>query len=382
MNKIDKPLYCLNKDGSIQEWKVTVSGDTFTVHYGKLGGKIQTKTTTCTGKNIGRSNETSATEQSRLEAESKWDAQYRKGYREDTSNLSVDKTQVMLANDASKRPQLIKYPCTESPKLDGLRVLVTFDANGQPILNSRGNKTYPCPQHIKEQLVALKEETGFDCFDGELIILGMPLQQIVSLAKKPQQGSENLNYYIFDIPSDKKWFTDLHMISESTYTYGDCRCSDLSASVGFTLRDKNKYPNLFVVPANICQNEEEAKASVSRNMAEGYEGSIFRNLDGLYEYGQRSSDLLKWKLFCDTEAYVTSCEEDKNAEGVLHCVLESGVEFKCKMKGSHEYRLYENQLNLVGKYITVKYQALTVDGVPQFPTGICERDVADWQPQD
>jgi hypothetical protein len=52
------------------------------------------------------------------------------------------------------------------------------------------------------------------------------------------------------------------------------------------------------------------------------------------------------------------------------------------MKGSHEYRSYENQLNLVGKYITVSYQALTVEGVPQFPIGICERDVVDWQPQE
>ena len=50
-------LYALNKDSSIQVWYGEITGeDNFTVYWGKEGGKIQSKTTYCTPKNVGRSN--------------------------------------------------------------------------------------------------------------------------------------------------------------------------------------------------------------------------------------------------------------------------------------------------------------------------------------
>lgn len=379
MKQINTTLYCLNKDSSVQEWKVFVEGNIITVAYGKLGGKIQEKQTVCQGKNIGRSNETSDTEQAELEAISKWNAQYLKGYRESIKELSVDTNQVMLAQDASKKPHLISYPCTVHPKMDGLRCLVTFDKDGQVVFNSRGNKTFPVPEHLKAQFLQLKEETGINSFDGELIVFGMPLQKINSLVKKPQAESASLQFYIFDIPSDKKWING-YTENADTKTFTDCRYTDLYNNVGYSVRYQNKYPNLIVVPTEFCYTEQQARDSIGIFMEQGYEGTIIRNFEGVYEYGQRSNNLLKWKLFFDTEAFVESCEEDKNNEGVLHCCLQDGTKFKCKMKGSHEERLYASQLTKVGKYITVKYQALTVDGVPQFPVGICERETVNWKP--
>lgn len=738
MNQIETTLYCLNKDSSIQEWKVFVEGNIIYVRYGKLGGKIQEKQTICQGKNIGRSNETSDSEQANLEAVSKWNAQYLKGYRESVEELIIDVTQVMLAQDASKKPHLINYPCCVSPKLDGCfsysteihtnigilpigeivnkklqckvlswnekecifeyknilnwfdngikpkedwlyfnnnqyrsgyitknhkvlstdgwkavneatniltvnkvfsgivtgmllgdsvaafekrrkltskmhqwrlmysvsladedfgdkksklldglifnkkskisgygrdiisftssvcssipydisifynteresnrygtrklrllaeelsgvftdeslsiwffddgslhfnngnektprlffsvarysdetlhefvklfqkmynvtpsigwygkdkrltfdtpssvyllsriagclgsllprklpdyfdkskilervrsatyetinnrevtknisdkfsraydievehnhnyiangrvvhncRCLVTFEDNEKVVFNSRGNKTFPVPEHLKQQFTQLKQETGLDSFDGELIVFGMPLQKINSLVKKPQPESINLQFYIFDVPSTKTWIAG-YTENEDVKTFTDCRYTDLYNNVGFSTRDTNKYPNLIVVPCDFCYSEQEVKDSIGLFMEQGYEGTIIRNFRGCYEYGQRSNDLLKWKLFCDTEAFVESCEEDKNGEGVLHCYLQDGTRFKCKMRGSHEERLYANQLTKIGKYITVKYQALTVDGVPQFPVGICERETLDWKP--
>ena len=111
MKQIGKTLYALNKDGSYQEWKIFVSDNTFTVHYGKENGKIQTKSTNCFGKNIGKANETSDEEQCLLEAEAKYRDQIRKGYKENKEDLVVDVTSPMLAQDASKKPHLIKYPC-------------------------------------------------------------------------------------------------------------------------------------------------------------------------------------------------------------------------------------------------------------------------------
>lgn len=372
MKQIGKTLYALNKDKSYQEWKIFVSINTFTVHYGKENGKIQTKTTTCYGKNIGKSNETTDEEQALLEAEAKYRDQIRKGYKENKEDLGVDTTSPMLAQDASKKPHLIKYPCTVSSKLDGCRCLVTFDLEGEPIFNSRGGKEYPKHKHLVEQLKNLRKQTGFDSFDGEFYIHGVPLQNIVSLVKKIQPASSELNYYVFDIPSGKPW--------DEFYPYS--RVYDLYTVVYQTLnKSKDLYPNIQVVEGSMVDTEKQVKDSIGRFMEQGYEGTIIRNFNGKYEYGQRSNDLLKWKLFESDEAQVFDVEQDKNQEGVLHCKLRNGITFKCKMKGTHEQRLFENQSKLVGKHITFTYQQLTADGVPSFPVGICVRELdSNWQP--
>ena len=378
MNK----LYALNKDSSIQVWYGEVTGeDNFTVYWGKEGGKIQSKTTYCTPKNVGRSNETTHKQQTEFELESTYAVQKRKGYVEDKSLLKIDTTQVMLACDALKKHKVIKYPCHGSPKLDGLRLFTIFE-NDEPVFISRGNKRYPVHKHLREQLIYLREQTGIDCYDGELYVHGMPLQKITSLAKKVQEGSENLTYQIFDIPSDKVW---CNILSDNGYTktYGDSRYTDLYHNVDYiVVNHADVLTHIGVVDVTIINNEQEAKEHIGKFMEQGYEGLIIRNFAGKYEYGQRSNDLIKWKLFQDVEAKVVGCDIDKNNEGVLQCVLQNGVTFKAKMKGTHEERLYENQLNNVGKFVNIKFQQYTVDGVPQFPviTGFREVDEKTWEP--
>ena len=97
-------LYALNKDGSFQEWKVYTEGADVIVEFGKLGGKMQQKRTTCEMKNVGRANETDAAFQALLEAKSKWEKQVRLGYRETTDQLKTEEVYTtMLAHDYLKR---------------------------------------------------------------------------------------------------------------------------------------------------------------------------------------------------------------------------------------------------------------------------------------
>lgn len=120
MKQIYNTIYAPNKDGSINQWSVYVDGHTVIVKYGKWGGKLQTKKTVCEAKNVGRSNQTTSEEQSVLEAESKYRDQIRKGYVENVENVhfNVDKSRVQLAQDASKKPHFVQYPCNIQPKLD------------------------------------------------------------------------------------------------------------------------------------------------------------------------------------------------------------------------------------------------------------------------
>lgn len=402
MKQVKTTLFALNKDGSFQEWKVFVHEGTVSVFFGKMGGKIQIKETVCKPKNVGRANETTAEDQAVAEAISKWEKQVRLGYRESTDELkTVEQISPMLAHDALKRKNDIVYPAFVQPKLDGVRCLVTFDEKGDPVFNSRGNKTYPLKGGIVSQMKRLREETGVDIFDGEVYLHGLSLQKILSLVKKwrteydvaleieketkklqkkdptaiaehPYGGynSEDLEFHVFDIPSNKPWITNDGI---SDYQDKDCRLADLIAASKTS--EEMILGHIHFVSGQVVVSEEEVLDTVAVNMQNGYEGTMIRNFHGVYEFGQRSSDLQKWKVFQTEEAMVEGVEEDKNGEGVLLCVLKTGIRFKCKMKGTRQERSYANMLKLVKKFITFSFQAYTDGGVPQFPVGIAVRDV-------
>lgn len=430
MQQINSTLYALNKDGSYQEWKVSVFGADVIVEFGKLGGKKQIKITSCEPKNIGRSNETTGEQQAVLEARSKWEKQVRLGYRETKEELQTEENfSPMLAHDAIKRSRSIVYPAYVQPKLDGVRALVTLDKDGIPVFNSRGNKTYPVQGALLQQVKELAEHTGFDKFDGELYIHGLSLQKIVALAKKwrtPEQieaeiekdyqadikrynkavadgehlwkdfdgnvwavstykpvkdvdrfsgySSLDLEYHIFDIPVNAKspWYS-----TESTKT----RLADLD-EVATAVECELDLPKVKVVHGEFVKDEESVKRFIGYYMEAGFEGVIIRNFKGVYEFGQRSSDLQKWKQFQDGEAKVLDSVEDKNGEGVLLCEERDGTRFNCKMKGTHAERSQAKMLLLVGDFINFTFQSRTDDGVPQFPVGqsVRELDTLTWEP--
>lgn len=423
MNQIKTTLYALNKDDSFQEWKVFVEVSNVIVQFGKVGGKVQTKITECEPKNVGRANETTGEQQAIAEAISKWEKQVRLGYRESTSELETeDQLSPMLAQDAIKRSKNIIYPCYAQPKLDGLRCLVTFDDEGQPVFNSRGNKVYPIKGKIVDEIIELRKATGFNMFDGEVYLHGLSLQKIVSLAKKwrtkedieaevnkeyltevkkwkkdpskyeePQPNlnkyggfcSDDLEFHIFDIPSKGKVW-DSGNGYEGSWNYNDhpCRYADLMNTD--SLSSSLRLTKIKIVHGSFMEDEDQTKDSIGIYMQRGYEGAIIRNFKGLYEFGQRSTDLQKWKIFQDSEAKVTGYTIDKNKEAVLECIEKDGTTFKCKMKGTFLDRNEDAAKKIVDNFINFSFQARTDDGVPQFPVGQYVRNVdpVTWQPLD
>lgn len=353
-----KELFALDKKDGIKHWTVEVEGDEVVVRHGKYQGKMQERRTKCTGKNIGRANETTPQQQAALEAESKYNKQVDKMYRPTIEGAkNVGNVLPMLAKNYLDSGHRITYPCYTSPKLDGVRCIARI-TNGEVVLHSRGGKPYDCPAHISKELLKLSAASGVTIFDGELYIHGKPLQDIVSCVKKHNTDTPLLMYWIFDVPSDLVWTKRLSALDGLNEVWVD-------PSV------------LTIVPNSLVASESDAEFELDKWVSRGYEGVMLRNKTGMYEYNHRSADLQKWKRMQDDEAKVTGVEKDKSDEGVLICVMKSGVEFKCKMKGTHAQRAYQEQLQMVGKWITFKYQALTKDGVPQFPVGVCVRNCDD-----
>jgi len=147
-------LYKLDSLGKVRQWKIEALNSNppqYIQIHGVKDGKMQnTSTVVKKGKNIGRSNETSAWQQCCLEAESLWNKQKdRKGY---TETIPTSKPfRPMLAKSFDKDGRHIKYPAFIQPKLDGIRCLASYDGVNVR-LKSRQGKLFTSLAHIEEEL--------------------------------------------------------------------------------------------------------------------------------------------------------------------------------------------------------------------------------------
>ena len=150
---------------------------------------------------------------------------------------------------------------------------------------------------------------------------------------------------------------------------------------------QKKLNNVVIVKTDVVMGVTDLENIHNNNVGQGYEGTVVRNMNGLYEFGKRSYDCQKIKNRQTTEAKVLSVEEDKSNQGVLTCQLENGIIFKCLMLKEADsgvnLRLYENAGTLVGKHIEVEYEAESDSGSLQKPVGLRVREVDEnWESRD
>jgi ATP-dependent DNA ligase len=93
---------------------------------------------------------------------------------------------------------------------------------------------------------------------------------------------------------------------------------------------------------------------------EGYEGVMFRSLNGLYAPGKRSRDLLKYKRWYDNEFLIVSIidSRDNPGQAVFVCKNDLNSEtFKVVPEGSREQKAayFDNRVQYIGKKLTVRY---------------------------
>lgn len=359
-----KTLYGVDKKDGSKQWSVWAEGNEVVVEWGKLGGKLQTKRTKCKAKNVGRSNETTPEQQAEVEAQSKWNKQYDKYYRETLEEAeALEEEGVMLSEDYTKKPHLLNDVFYISRKLDGLRVKTVF-VNGEPEWHSRGGKTYPVPKHISPQLKQLHSVTGVETLDGEAYAHGEKLQKIQSCVKKPNSLTPKLTYEIFDVPDlFKKWD---ERNCELLRLKKHCEC----------------LSHINIVEQEFCEKSDLDK-KLYQYLSEGYEGAMMRNLGGEYLFqNKRSNDLLKYKIMNDSEAKVIGCEEDKNGQGKfmmewLSPYNDKVVHFELSMNGNHKDNTYEKLNKRIGEWVNFKFQDYTELGVPTFARGLYFRKCDD-----
>jgi len=262
------------------------------------------------------------------------------------------------------------------PKLDGIRIIYNpvkqeFYTRNHEILTI---DKYPNLRWIKKQFEALIElypELQNYVFDGEMFAENWDLtMHIVSTEDKlPDEEVIKLKFYIFDIINRKNFenykFTDI--VDRSPFYK--------------RLKMLNKIPKIRlieVVDSFLLSNfqSEHLNEILNHYLKKGYEGVMIKQLKEPYYEGRKNA-WLKLKPQNELEAVIIDViEGDGKYQGRLGAfvckskIKSKEVVFKVGSGMTDEQRLqfWLQREKLIGKIIDVKYQELTKDLVPRFPT--------------
>lgn len=358
-------LYSKTANGAINTWTCWIEGPYVCVRWGQQDGALQDARFKCEPKNEGRANATTAEEQALKEAIAKWKKQVKKKYY-----LSPDEAvtllnlKPMLAKDYHKERKKIQYPVHVQPKFDGVRCLAYYRSDGMVVLQSRGGDPY-IVEHIQRQLsvpLCLHRDV---ILDGELYHHGTSLQTINSWVRRPQEASINIVYVVYDIHSKDS--------PDRTWQFR------LSAKTEFFKEWHTELPHVMQAQTSTASSHEHVQHYHNEYVKLGYEGAIIRLGHGKYRFGYRSSELLKYKSFQDSEFEIVGWARGKGKfENVptFRFKTKDGKEFDATPKGTEQERLelLHRANSLIGKQATVRYFDFTDDGIPHYPLMIGLRE--------
>lgn len=342
-----KLLYKKDTKNKIRIWKIHTNGSELIQEAGLIDGKLVRNSKICISKNIGKTNETSPSDQALLELESLWKSKKDEGYFETEAEAKNNIVLLpMLAKAYEDEKHKINWNDTVyiQPKLDGMRCLAHIKANGDVTMISRDGKIINDMKHIVNDLSTIKKDI---ILDGELYAHGLSFQENMKLIKKYRPGqTEQIKYHVYDTVSNLPFSERGYITSGTT----------LQACVEVSIYK--------------IQNEKELTQWHSIFLKEGYEGSIIRHGSDGYKCNGRSSNLLKYKDFKDIDVKIIDIlpAEQRPEQGVP--LLEyKGKQFQAGMKFPHNEReeWLTNKEEYIGKTAVIRFFEFTDDGVPRFP---------------
>ncbi|MEQ1505632.1 MAG: DNA ligase [Myxococcota bacterium] len=225
-----------------------------------------------------------------------------------------------------------------SEKLDGVRAYW----DGQQFLSRLGNR-FLAPAWFVEGLPDHP-------LDGELWGGRKRFQETVSTVRRASGGDrwKELAFVVFDAPAHDGPF------------------EDRIATASTVLSERAPYARTLEQVA--CRGIDHLKDELARVEALGGEGLMLRRPGSRYEVG-RSSTLLKVKNFYDAEAvvigHVAGAGKHRGRLGSLLVETAEGVKFNVGTGFSDAER---GDPPPIGALITYRYQELTKDRVPRFPS--------------
>ena len=251
----------------------------------------------------------------------------------------------MLANKWENRKKYISEPFYVQPKLDGVRLLVSRDGG-----ISRTGKIVPGTEILGK---GLKEG---QYVDGEAFDPNLNFEELTSIFKTDPL---KLKFHVFD--------------------YFDLNKLDMTFEERWKKVKSLKNSHYEYVETTLVMLRNHVPSIHEKYVKEGHEGTMIRDRDSVYEVGQRSNYLLKFKDFQTEEYEIVGAKtgHGRDADAVVWvCKTEDGQQFTARPEGTIAQREedYKNRKKFMGKMLTVRFQNLTNLGVPRFPVGVVVRD--------
>ncbi|TGZ83613.1 DNA ligase/mRNA capping enzyme [Ascodesmis nigricans] len=238
-----------------------------------------------------------------------------------------------------------------SEKLDGVRAI--WNGPSGTFFSREGNPFYAPPWFTKR----LPRDI---LLDGELFTKRGGFQECVSIVRAqnaPEKWKFSVTFQIFDVPSR-----------------GDELFEDRLKWLERRFSGKGAIKWVKVLPHQKCKSREHLLEYLEEVTDQKGEGVMLRQPGSTYVNG-RSKTLLKVKKFFDADAIVrgheTGSGKNSSCMGALRCEMlddngkPTGKHFKI---GTGFTDAQRRKPPKVGVVVIYKYQELTKDGVPRFPS--------------
>ena len=274
---------------------------------------------------------------------------------EDEVEAPTFKPRPQLLHSYDKHSTRIRMPAVLQPKLDGQRCI--FDPVSKQLLTRTG-KVIDCPGVLSD-IIAMPCEFHLD---GELYCPDTPLQDTIHVIRSKDaayQDKHGLGFYVFDMVDGE----------DDTHEY--------SARLGFLAKAFVSTERVHLVETRIAQNRDEIETYYQQCVDSGLEGVVVKNMGGVYKWGGRSYDVLKYKPVYDEEFVISHLVKDYEdneygglASYMCYVVGHSGDTFKVTPAMSKEDRakMWNNYTNIqtsyAGKLLTVEFRGKSNAGVP------------------
>ena len=346
-----KQLYKKDSKGNLRMWRISTSGPTIIEESGLYNGKLVKHTKNAKPKNVGKSNETTASEQAIKEAEAKYNKKLSKDYfLEPDEALNSEVKLPMLATEYEKVKDKIEFPCFVQPKLDGMRA----HCNHNKFI-SRENNDITWMNHIWD---VIKASPYADTFDGELYAHGYTFQENMKMTKKYRIGiTELVSFNVYDLALPNMPFSERYLLLDRIV--------------------KNMPAEVRIVPTYEVKSMDDVKHFHTMFLEQGYEGTIIRWGNAGYKFNGRSKNLVKYKDFKDIALEILDVVpmDAQPTHGMIVCEL-NGQRFKATPKMSHTDReeLLTHKRKFIGKTAEIRYFEETDGGLPRFPVFVGVRN--------
>lgn len=370
------PLYKETLNGKIMKWQIGFDGKCLVITHGYADGIIRTTKTEVSVNLSGRNMQ----HQGLLEARQRYKQKYKEGYT--PAGCKNETFSVGMKGLVYEKGKIKEWPVLLQPKLNGIRLLCQKIGNNVT-LRSWKNNLYSHLRYIEKEINEFIAYLPYDTtIDGEMYSHGMDFTDITSAVrtvKKEHELLQKIEYWVFDINCQ----IEPPLPFEKRYEI-------LVNAYGKYIEDNPEIKHIAIVPCVSCYSENELEKYHSAYISEGYEGTMIKKISNGSAVGSKSytsslykqskcSNILKYKNFIDEETTIIEVFEAKGTEkgaAIFKVMDVRKNHFNVRMKGSIENRknYFDNKDLLIGKQLTIRYQELSIYGVPRFPVGVDIRD--------